>query len=59
MSSQQEQEGVAIHRRGKGRGIAPILEQEVVANIPKPPVVPVIAQIPHINAINSNLFISI
>jgi hypothetical protein len=46
------QGGVAIHRRGRGRGIAPTHEQKVVVNVPELPVVPVIAQLPNIKAIN-------
>jgi hypothetical protein len=54
MSSRRRrgQGGVAIHGRGRGRRIAPTHEQEVVVNVPELPVVPVIAQLPNIKAIN-------
>jgi hypothetical protein len=54
MSSRQGRgrEGVAIRRRGRGQGIAPTHEQEVVVNVPELPVVPVIAQLPNIEAVN-------
>jgi hypothetical protein len=46
-------------RQGQGRGIVPTHEQEVVVNVPELPVVSVIAQLPNIEAVNSDLFISI
>jgi hypothetical protein len=54
MSSRQErgQGGVTIRRRGRGRGIAPTHEQKVVVNVPELPVVPIIAQLPNIKAVN-------
>jgi hypothetical protein len=54
MSSRRgrEQGGVAICGRDRGRGIAPTHEQEVVVNVPELPVVPVIAQLPNIEAVN-------
>jgi hypothetical protein len=44
--------GVAIRGRGRGRGIAPTHEQKVVVNVRELPVVPVIAQLPNIKAVN-------
>jgi hypothetical protein len=54
MSSRQEQGqgGVAIRKRGRGREIDPTHEQKVVVNVPELPIVPVIAQLPNIEAVN-------
>jgi hypothetical protein len=38
--------GVGGRGRPRGRGVAPVIEEEVVANVPEPPVVPVNVQIP-------------